>query len=935
MTGTATDRFSDYQVAELAKRAISPDQAAEHGIIAVRTNDELPEGVPAYWTVENGYLPATLHPWTSGAPGSPITWQIKPDTPVPDPENPGRPKKYLFAKGWQPVLHPVRVVEGSDRVLIVEGTHQRIAAGIYAPDGWSVFGIAGCRGWSTEGLPINDLLVCDGKIVTVVLDADMRTNTEVWSAGQALADELEMSGAVKVRFAEVTGGRNSGLDDVLGARPDERTRLDYVSRLLRPERCPEASKVKKPTRDAQRQAEKAKAAEDRRAREDADRARATRENRPMVDVSGDRHLVAQNIAGVLKRRWDGKHLFGRGTPAALVERNGDSLVPLTRDSLRDKVTRAMRTGRQDKVTGAWEDGWPDDGTLGVLLSRGREFRPLEQIVNSPFVRADGSICMTNGYDEESRTFVRMSAELAGSIVVPDEPTGEDVSRAVKYLLDEWLGDFPFPTRADRAGALALLLTPFVRGWMGVAPIAVIDGNGPSAGKGLLMDLIYRVVSGRPAILKALPSDNEETRKAITAALVAGRSMMVWDEAHVLEGKALAQLLTVPTWSDRRLGATAEVEIDNRVTFAALGNNVRVEGDVGRRAYRIRIHPQVEDQSGRDANEFRHPDIPAWTDEHRAELLGAVLTLIRAWVLAGRPSGVATFGSFETWSRTIGGILEHAGVPGFLEGRKEWLAGANVSGETWAVHLAWLGSEFGGRAFLTSDVAERLVRAGVKAPLPSASRTVSVPENSAAYCRSLGMVYHHRQDQTFYGLTLMRDGVTNGSARWRVSKWDRDRKGVTFTPPSGGDQGVEEGEGTVESSVTLETDNSVAVKGSSGSTGSPHPGPAARRRISEQRAAARGVGASEDSPSPPRPLPGVTRPAEVTERVDPRQDRTPLIDAVFAAHASDYVSRCDDGHEEVLVDGTWFACPVCRPATVAANDRLDGVWLAGRSRTELL
>jgi len=52
----------------------------------------------------------------------------------------------------------------------------------------------------------------------------------------------------------------------------------------------------------------------------------------------------------------------------------------------------------------------------------------------------------------------------------------------------------------------------------------------------------------------------------------------------------------------------------------------------------------------------------------------------------------------------------------------------------------------------------------------------------------------------------------------------------------------------------------------------------------------------------------------------------LIEALFdLSPDADYVSRCYLGHEEVLVDGLWWACPRCHPATVAANDRtrLDG------------
>ena len=45
---------------------------------------------------------------------------------------------------------------------------------------------------------------------------------------------------------------------------------------------------------------------------------------------------------------------------------------------------------------------------------------------------------------------------------------------------------------------------------------------------------------------------------------------------------------------------------------------------------------------------------------------AALTLIRAWIAAGRPKGKKTLGKFEGWAEVMGGILQVAGVPGFLD-----------------------------------------------------------------------------------------------------------------------------------------------------------------------------------------------------------------------------------------------------------------------------
>jgi hypothetical protein len=64
--------------------------------------------------------------------------------------------------------------------------------------------------------------------------------------------------------------------------------------------------------------------------------------------------------------------------------------------------------------------------------------------------------------------------------------------------------------------------------------------------------------------------------------------------------------------------------------------------------------------------FRHPELLGWVREHRGELVAAILTVARAWFAAGRPPAeVMAFGGFDAWAKSIGGILAHARVSGFL------------------------------------------------------------------------------------------------------------------------------------------------------------------------------------------------------------------------------------------------------------------------------
>src|SRR5206468_1973655 len=79
------------------------------------------------------------------------------------------------------------------------------------------------------------------------------------------------------------------------------------------------------------------------------------------------------------------------------------------------------------------------------------------------------------------------------------------------------------------------------------------------------------------------------------------------------------------------------------------------------------------------NGFRHPDLRAWGHGHRAELVWAALTIGQAWIAAGRSDGRTVLGMFESWSKVIGGILEVAGIAGFLGNLSEFYDAADVEG----------------------------------------------------------------------------------------------------------------------------------------------------------------------------------------------------------------------------------------------------------------
>ena len=131
-------------------------------------------------------------------------------------------------------------------------------------------------------------------------------------------------------------------------------------------------------------------------------------------------------------------------------------------------------------------------------------------------------------------------------------------------------------------------------------------------------------------------------------------------------------------------------------LVATGNNLQLGGDLGRRSYRIRLDAGVARPWQRDG--FRHPHLLRHVLRHRGELLAAILTAARGWFAAGcPPADVPRLGGFEEWTRTVGGILAFAEVPGFLENLHELYDQVDEDETAWSAFLAaWHRALRGGR-----------------------------------------------------------------------------------------------------------------------------------------------------------------------------------------------------------------------------------------------
>lgn len=395
--------------------------------------------------------------------------------------------------------------------------------------------------------------------------------------------------------------------------------------------------------------------------------------RPVIVVTSDLIEVVERSSEIL---------FQYNNPATLYQRGGllcrvkeidtdqYKIEDLNVDALRNEISRSALFGMiKDKKDGPeFEPCQPPLYVAKGVMALGGWAAPIiAGIINAPAMREDGSIISTPGYDNNTRLYYAANSMLEMP-ELPETPTQEDAKKAAKFITCEILQDFPFVDDISQANTLAAFLTMIVRPMIrGCVPLALIDKPAPGTGASKILELISIVATGKAMAAVSPPDNEEEWRKQITSWMRDGTPIISIDNlAADLKADTLSRALSTTIWKDRTLGKPDAMEYPQRSCWYATGNNIVLAGDLPRRSYLIQMDAKMARPWERKPENFRHPNINVWVEEHRGEVLAALLIMAKAWVDAGRPNGCkAIIGGFDEWVEVIGGILGYAGVNRFL------------------------------------------------------------------------------------------------------------------------------------------------------------------------------------------------------------------------------------------------------------------------------
>lgn len=346
---------------------------------------------------------------------------------------------------------------------------------------------------------------------------------------------------------------------------------------------------------------------------------------------------------------------------------------------------------------------PDDVVRHVWNTPMEKYSlPLHGLKATPYFDRHGGLVHENGYHPASKMVLAMPEGAALSRVSGDwVPTEDEVDDAV-MMLAELFAVFPLDalTREDLldrldkgeetpslCALLALVLLPFMREMIdGPTPGHFFTKPAPGTGASLLIETASMIALGDEVPSMSLPTNREEVDKTLTALFTSGMPIANFDNIDLsIDSGALASAMTKRRHAARLLGTPRTVEVPVRMIWVFSGNNVTMSGELLRRCVPIELDARLPDPTmGRT---FLLDDIKAHVREHRWELVSAYLTLVQHWIAEGQPQYTGrALSSFEDWTRKMGGVLEAAGLRGFMANVEAWKENAKDGREEDAKRL---------------------------------------------------------------------------------------------------------------------------------------------------------------------------------------------------------------------------------------------------------
>lgn len=381
--------------------------------------------------------------------------------------------------------------------------------------------------------------------------------------------------------------------------------------------------------------------------------------------------------------------------------------------------------------------------------------PVDGIKAAPFIDASGALCSINGYHEGARVVL----SLPTNFKLPDTtPTPENIAAAKELILNTILGEVSFVDDASRAAAIALMILPFVRRLIfDQTPQHIFNAPTQSSGK------TYTARVCIAPFCDAIPSPEknsaEENRKSLFAQLATGCSHIFVDNIKNSQSDpTLAAAITTGKLQDRLIGTGHMVTIETNVVWVATSNNAQLDRDAVSRSILIQLDTNDENPESREYQR----DPLQYIAENRAQVIAAILTLVRNWQQQGsQPKTGRCKSRFKSWEKVIGGILEANGIEEFLDNFEESRAALDPTADAWREFVGAWRTAHGSEYVTAKKLLETALRCDEMAAL--------IGSDEKKQSRGFGQLLQKQRDKIFAGFKIQRATQrSKEGAKWRLS-----------------------------------------------------------------------------------------------------------------------------------------------------------------------
>ena len=272
---------------------------------------------------------------------------------------------------------------------------------------------------------------------------------------------------------------------------------------------------------------------------------------------------------------------------------------------------------------------------------------LSGVISAPLILKTGRIIQNPGYDAATGFYFDPAETIFPPI--PETPTREDAFAALD-LLQDLISEFPFEDKPSEFVALSGFLTGVSRRALDFAFMHAVTAPAWGSGKSYLVDLWSVLATGREAPVISLGRSEEEFEKQLSGMLFKGVAVLAIDNIiRPLEGEKLCSCLTQRLVELRMLGSNKDMlEVAPDVFIAANGVNLRLVDDIRRRALLCSMDPKLE----RPEKKKFQKDPLNMVKADRGKYVAAALTIILAFIVAGRPIQLQPVNNYGRWCAMV-------------------------------------------------------------------------------------------------------------------------------------------------------------------------------------------------------------------------------------------------------------------------------------------